>query len=47
VGGSAIIFMRTPQRAGELRHLLDLQGNIEDGSLLITAVVTTLGALFR
>ncbi|MGH3376719.1 MAG: sensor histidine kinase [Actinoallomurus sp.] len=41
---SVIIFMRTLQRAGELRHLVDLQGNIEDGSLLITAVVTTLGA---
>lgn len=41
---SAIILMRTLQRPDALRQLFDFQGNIEDGPLLITAVVTTLGA---
>src|SRR5258705_11019845 len=42
---STIIFVRTLQRPGELHHLLDYNGNVEDAPLLVTAVVTTLGAL--
>ncbi|MBT2472404.1 sensor histidine kinase [Streptomyces sp. ISL-66] len=41
----ALILMRTLQRADELRHLVQYDGNIEDAPLLVTAVVTTLGAL--
>jgi signal transduction histidine kinase len=42
---STVILVRMLQRPDELRHLLDLRGNMEDGPLLITAVVTTLAAL--
>ncbi|MEV7521120.1 histidine kinase [Streptomyces sp. NPDC091371] len=46
VGGfwSALILMRTFQRPDELRRLLRYHGNIEDAPLLVTAIVTTLGA---
>jgi signal transduction histidine kinase len=42
---SAIILARTLQRPGELHHLLENNGNIEDAPLLVTAVVTTLAGL--
>ncbi|MFJ8017718.1 sensor histidine kinase [Streptomyces sp. NPDC096339] len=41
---SALILMRTFQRPDELSRLLRYHGNMEDGPLLVTAVVTTLGA---
>ncbi|WP_243336910.1 sensor histidine kinase [Streptomyces sp. AP-93] len=40
-----LILVRTLQRPDELRHLVQYDGNIEDAPLLVTAVVTTLGAL--
>ncbi|MFJ3974232.1 sensor histidine kinase [Streptomyces sp. NPDC090021] len=42
---STLILVRTVQRPDELQHLLHYNGNIEDAPLLVTAVVTTLGAL--
>ncbi|MGW6704922.1 sensor histidine kinase [Streptomyces sp. NPDC054956] len=42
---AALILMRTLQRPDEFRHLMQYDGNIEDAPLLVTAVVTTLGAL--
>ncbi|MEU2335320.1 histidine kinase [Streptomyces sp. NPDC013172] len=42
---SAVILVRSLQRPGELHHLLEYDDNIEDASLLVTAVVTTVGAL--
>ncbi|MGW6841250.1 sensor histidine kinase [Streptomyces sp. NPDC054958] len=42
---SALILVRTFQRPDELQRLLRYNGNIEDAPLLVTAVVTTLGAL--
>lgn len=42
---SALVLMRTFQRPDELRHLIQYDGNLEDAPLLVTAVVTTLGAL--
>ncbi|MBT2459018.1 sensor histidine kinase [Streptomyces sp. ISL-86] len=42
---STVILVRTLQRPGELHHLLEYHGNVEDAPLLVTAVVTTLGAL--
>ncbi|MER7180670.1 sensor histidine kinase [Streptomyces hyaluromycini] len=42
---SVVILLRSLQRPGELRHLLEYNGNLEDAPLLVTAVVTTLGAL--
>ncbi|MFE1788079.1 sensor histidine kinase [Streptomyces sp. NPDC059525] len=42
---SALILVRTLQRPDELQRLLRYNGNIEDAPLLVTAVVTTLGAL--
>ncbi|ATW51122.1 hypothetical protein CGZ69_28010 [Streptomyces peucetius subsp. caesius ATCC 27952] len=42
---STLILVRTFQRPDELRRLLRYNGNIEDAPLLVTAVVTTLGAL--
>ncbi|MFI8339073.1 sensor histidine kinase [Streptomyces sp. NPDC085639] len=42
---SALILVRTFQRPDELHRLLRYNGNIEDAPLLVTAVVTTLGAL--
>ncbi|MFD7915076.1 sensor histidine kinase [Streptomyces sp. NPDC059752] len=42
---STLILVRTFQRPDELQHLLRYNGNIEDAPLLVTAVVTTLGAL--
>ncbi len=42
---STIILVRTFQRPDELQRLLRYDGNIEDAPLLVTAVVTTLGAL--
>ncbi|MFF2791145.1 sensor histidine kinase [Streptomyces sp. NPDC058049] len=42
---SALILVRTFQRPDELQRLLQYNGNIEDAPLLVTAVVTTLGAL--
>ncbi|MFD7261925.1 histidine kinase [Streptomyces sp. NPDC059874] len=46
---SALILTRTFQRPDEPSRLLRYHGNIEDAPLLVTAVVTTLGAflLFR
>ncbi|MDD9376356.1 histidine kinase [Streptomyces sp. ZAF1911] len=41
----ALILLRMLQRPNELRHLVQYDGNIEDAPLLVTAVVTTLGAL--
>lgn len=41
---SALVLMRSFQRPDELRRLLRYHGNIEDAPLLVTAVVTTLGA---
>lgn len=41
----ALILVRVLQRQDELRHLVQYNGNVEDGPLLATAVVTTLGAL--
>ncbi|MGW2819007.1 sensor histidine kinase [Streptomyces sp. NPDC001415] len=40
-----VILVRTLQRPDELHRLLRYNGNIEDAPLLVTAVVTTLGAL--
>ncbi|MET9852521.1 histidine kinase [Streptomyces sp. NPDC006450] len=40
-----LILVRTLQRPDELRHLVQYNGNMEDAPLLVTAVVTTLGAL--
>lgn len=47
VGGFwvALILVRMLQRPDELRHLVQYDGNIEDAPLLVTAIVTTLGAL--
>ncbi|MGW1156646.1 sensor histidine kinase [Streptomyces sp. NPDC002519] len=42
---STVILVRTLQRPDELRRLLRYNGNIEDAPLLVTAIVTTLGAL--
>lgn len=42
---STLILVRTFQRPDELQRLLRYNGNIEDAPLLVTAVVTTLGAL--
>ncbi|MEU7042867.1 histidine kinase [Streptomyces varsoviensis] len=42
---STVILVRTLQRPDELHRLLRYNGNIEDAPLLVTAVVTTLGAL--
>ncbi|MCX4821358.1 sensor histidine kinase [Streptomyces sp. NBC_01142] len=42
---SALILVRTLQRPNELQRLLRYNGNIEDAPLLVTAIVTTLGAL--
>lgn len=42
---SALILVRTFQRPDELQHLLRYDGNTEDAPLLVTAVVTILGAL--
>ncbi|MEU9027072.1 histidine kinase [Streptomyces sp. NPDC048383] len=42
---STLILVRTFQRPDELQRLLRYHGNIEDAPLLVTAVVTTLGAL--
>ncbi|MBM7443130.1 sensor histidine kinase [Streptomyces sp. HB132] len=42
---STLILVRTLQRPDELQRLLRYHGNIEDAPLLVTAVVTTLGAL--
>ncbi|MFD9223330.1 sensor histidine kinase [Streptomyces sp. NPDC060064] len=42
---SALILVRMFQRPDELQRLLRYNGNIEDAPLLVTAVVTTLGAL--
>ncbi|MGW0395374.1 sensor histidine kinase [Streptomyces sp. NPDC003042] len=42
---AALILVRTLQRPDELQRLLRYNGNIEDAPLLVTAVVTTLGAL--
>ncbi|MFE3187008.1 sensor histidine kinase [Streptomyces violascens] len=42
---STLILVRTLQRPNELQRLLRYNGNIEDAPLLVTAVVTTLGAL--
>ncbi|MER5808473.1 histidine kinase [Streptomyces sp. NPDC002033] len=42
---SVLILVRTFQRPDELQHLLRYDGNTEDAPLLVTAVVTTLGAL--
>jgi signal transduction histidine kinase len=43
------ILVRTLQRPSELHHLLEYDGNVEDAPLLVTAIVTSLGAflLFR
>ncbi|PWK64380.1 signal transduction histidine kinase [Streptomyces sp. CG 926] len=41
---STLILLRTFQRPDELQRLLRYNGNIEDAPLLVTAVVTTLGA---
>lgn len=40
-----LILVRMLQRPDELRHLVQYDGNIEDAPLLVTALVTTLGAL--
>ncbi|MEU3902996.1 histidine kinase [Streptomyces goshikiensis] len=42
---SALILVRTFQRPNELQRLLRYNGNVEDAPLLVTAIVTTLGAL--
>ncbi|MCX4596470.1 histidine kinase [Streptomyces sp. NBC_01549] len=42
---SALILVRMFQRPDELLRLLRYNGNIEDAPLLVTAVVTTVGAL--
>ncbi|MEU1022042.1 histidine kinase [Streptomyces sp. NPDC005900] len=42
---STLILVRTLQRPDELQRLLRYNGNIEDAPLLVTAVVTTLGAM--
>ncbi|OEJ22457.1 sensor histidine kinase [Streptomyces subrutilus] len=42
---STLILARTFQRPDEMQRLLRYHGNIEDAPLLVTAVVTTLGAL--
>lgn len=42
---ASLILVRRTQRPDEFSQLVDLQGNIEDAPLLITAVVTTLVAL--
>jgi signal transduction histidine kinase len=40
-----VVVVRSLQRADEIRHLGNLQGNMEDGVLLITAVTTTVVCL--
>ncbi|WP_328463171.1 histidine kinase [Streptomyces sp. NBC_00448] len=40
-----VVLVRSFQRRNELAHLTSLNGNIEDGSLLVTALVTTFVAL--
>ncbi|CAM5312430.1 hypothetical protein SAVIM338S_00621 [Streptomyces avidinii] len=40
-----LVLVRMLQRPDELRHLVQYDGNVEDAPLLVTAVVTTLGAL--
>lgn len=42
---STLILVRTLQRPDELHRLLRYNGNLEDAPLLVTAVVTALGAL--
>jgi signal transduction histidine kinase len=41
----SVIVVRGYQRPGELVHLTQMQGNIEDGPLLIVAITTTVVAL--
>ncbi|MFJ2955801.1 sensor histidine kinase [Streptomyces sp. NPDC087270] len=40
-----VVLVRSFQRRDELAHLTNLNGNIEDGSLLVTALATTFVAL--